>query len=104
MEQRSTATVKVIHRPDFGPLAIEIQVSCSNRVTRLLNCLGDAQPELRGALLVAAACTEHEARCGRCDLAEARAQADVQLRAAPEEAWIAWREERRQLLMRRLWE
>ena len=102
MHQQSTATVRVIHRPDFGPLAVRVEVACPDRVTGLLNALGDAHPELRGALLVAAACTEHEVRCGRCDLSEARARADVQLRAAPEEAWVAWREERRQLLLRGL--
>ena len=103
MDQRPIATVKVIHRPDFGPLAIRVEVRCPDGVTGLMNVLGDAEPELRGALLIAAACSEHEARCGRCDLAEARERADVQLRAAPEEAWIAWREERRRQRLRRLW-
>ena len=96
MGRRPIATVKVIHRPDFGPLAIEVEIRCPDRVTGLLNVLGEARPELRGALLIAAACFEHETRCGGCDLSEARDQADVLVKAAPGEAWVAWREERRQ--------
>lgn len=104
MGSQPVATVNVIHRPDFGPQAVMIEVSCPERVTSLLNRLGDAHPDLRGALLIAAACTEHELRCGRCDLSDARAHADVQLRTAPEEAWIAWGDERRQRLLRELWD
>jgi hypothetical protein len=104
MSRRPIATVTVIHRPDFGPLAIKVQVACPDRVTGLLNVLGAAHPQMRGALLIVAACVEHEARCGKCDLTEARRQADVDVRAAPEEAWAAWREERRQRLIRGLWE
>jgi len=103
MGSRPLATVKVIHRPDFGPQAVKVEVSCPERVTGLLNRLGDAHPDLRGALLIAAACTEHEARCGRCDLSDARAHADVQLRTAPEEAWVSWDEERRRLIVRAMW-
>ena len=104
MGYRPTATVKVIHRPDFGPLAIKVEVGCPDQVTGLLNVLGVARPEMRGAVLIVAACFEHETRCGRCDLSEARGQADVQVRAAPDEAWVAWREERRQRILRGLWE
>jgi hypothetical protein len=102
MQQPTTATVKVTHRPDFGDEAIEVEVTCPERVTGLLNVLGDAEPGLRGAVLILAACFEHEARCGRCDLSEVREQANVEVRAAPEEAWAAWREERRQRLIRAL--
>lgn len=104
MGLRQRASVKVIHRPDFGELAIRVEVSCPNRVTGLLNVLGEAHPEVRGALLIVAACFEHEARCGQCDLTEARRQADVEVRAAPEEAWATWREERRQQILRGQWE
>ena len=97
---RPIATVKVIHRPDFGPLAIKVEVGCPGRATGLLNVLGEAPPGVRGALLIVAACFEHEARCGRCDLTDTREQADVEVRAAPEEAWAAWREERRQRILR----
>jgi hypothetical protein len=100
MGHRPSATVKVIHRPDFGPLAIKVEVGCPDRVTGLLNVLGGARPEVRGALLIVAACFEHKARCGRCDLTEACRQANVQVRAAPEEAWVTWREERRQQVLR----
>ena len=102
MRRAPIATVRVIHRPDFGDAAIKVEVACPDRVTGLLNVLGDAEPKLRGAVLVLAACFEHEARCGACDLSEAREQADVEIRAAPEGAWSAWREERRQRLIREL--
>ena len=104
MAYRPAATIKVIHRPDFGPLAIRVEVGCPYGITGLLNVLGEARPEIRGSLLIVAACFEHEARCGRCDLSEVRRQADVQVRAAPEEAWVAWREERRQQILRSQWE
>jgi len=104
MGRRSSATVKVIHRPDFGPLAIKVEVGCPGHVTGLLNVLGDSPPEVRGALLIIAACFEHEARCGRCDLTDAREQADVEVRVAPDEAWGAWREERRQRIFRGQWD
>ena len=54
------------------------------------------------SVVILAACFEHEARCGTCDLSEAREQADVEVRAAPEGAWSAWREERRQRLIQAL--
>ena len=104
MQQAPMATVHVTHRPDFGPLAVRIEVRCPHGTTGVMNILGDASPRLRGALLIVAACVEHEARCGRCDLNEVREQADVQVRAAPAEAWAAWREERRQRLIRNLWD
>ena len=103
MQRRPIASVRVIHRPDFGPLAIKVEVGCPERVTGLVNVLGEADPHVRGAVLIVAACFEHETRCGLCDLTDARWQADVEVRAAPEEAWAAWREERRHRLLRDLW-
>ena len=102
MQQPPIAIVRVVHRPDFGDAAIKVEVSCPDRVTALMNALGDAEPKLRGAVLILAACFEHEARCGTCDLSAAREQADVEVRAAPEGAWRAWREERRQRLIQAL--
>jgi hypothetical protein len=101
---RPIASVIVIHHPDFGPLAIKVEVGCPDRVTGLLNVLGEAHPVVRGAVLILAACGEHEMRCGRCDLTVARKQADVEVRGVPEDAWPAWRAERRQRLLRDLLE
>ena len=94
MTRRPVATVAVIHRPDFGPGAIRVEVACPAGVTGISSIPGPLPAAVRGAALILAACHEHEARCGRCDLAEARRHADVQLRVAPMDAWEAWREER----------
>jgi hypothetical protein len=91
MSRRPIATVTVIHRPDFGLGAIRVEVVCPAGVTGVTSIPGRLPAEVRGPTLVLAACTEHEARCGRCDLDEVRQHADVQLRAALVDAWDAWR-------------
>ena len=87
-EKRPMATVRVIHRPDFGPQAVRVEIVCPSGVTSIT---GVSQrrlsPQVRVASLIAAGCFEHEARCGACDLTDAYQQAEVDLRVAPAEAW-----------------
>jgi hypothetical protein len=96
-ENRPMATVRVIHRPDFGPQAVRIEIVCSSGVTSITGVSRQRlSPQVRVPSLIAAGCFEHEARCGACDLTEAYQQAEVDLRVAPAEAWEAWRETQRQ--------
>ena len=103
-ENRPMATVRVIHRPDFGPQAVRIEILCSSGVTSITGSSRQGlSPQVRVPSLIAAGCFEHEARCGTCDLTDAYQQAEVDLRVAPAEAWKTWHEIQRQRRSRGYW-
>jgi hypothetical protein len=96
VEIRPVAMVRVIHRPDFGLQAVQIEVMCPAGVTSVTSTSrGHLSPDVRVSSLIATACFEHEARCGGCNLTEVYQQAQVDLRVAPSEAWETRRELRR---------
>jgi hypothetical protein len=104
-EIRPVATVKVIHRPEFGPQAVQIEVLCPAGVTSVTGTSrGNLSPDVRVPPLIATACFEHEARCGACDLTDVyQQQAQVDLRVAPIESWETWREIQRRRRLRGQW-
>ena len=75
MTGRARAAVRVLRLPHVHPDAVRVEVDCRHATTGLTGVPSDRLPMTRPQF-VAAAVLEHEARCGACDTARARAQGD----------------------------
>ena len=93
MSRQPIATVRVLQRPDLAEGCVRVEIECRHSTTGITSI-----PSERVALpvpaLITAACFEHEAQCGRCDVSEAHAEGNRALREETERIWVAHREAR----------
>ena len=93
MTRQPSASVRVLQQPDRAEGCVRVEVECRHSTTGITSI-----PSERVALpvpaLITAACFEHEARCGRCDVSEVHAEGNRSLREETERIWAAHREAR----------
>jgi hypothetical protein len=71
--------------PHLGEGAVRIEVDCKHSTTGLTSVPGPL--DLPTPALITAACFEHEARCGECDVSQAHARGATGLRAETERVY-----------------
>jgi hypothetical protein len=86
MTRRPLAQVRILKQPHLAPDAVRVEIDCRYSTTGLTSIPSEAL-RLTVPMLVTQACYEHEARCGECDVSEAHAQGDQQVRVETERAW-----------------
>jgi len=94
MSRWPVAQVRLLTLPQLHPEAIRVEVDCCYSTTGITQVPAPGGLELPTPALITAACFEHEARCGRCDTAEAHRQEHAELREWTEEAWSRMQAER----------
>jgi hypothetical protein len=87
MSHLPIASVQVLQRADLADGCLRIEIECRYGTTGLTSLPGPSA--LPVPALITAACFEHEARCGRCDVSEAHAEGNRALREETERIWAA---------------
>jgi hypothetical protein len=87
MTRRPIASVRILTLPQLHPDAVRVEIDCPDSTTGITSLPGPVA--LLVPALITAACFEHEARCGACDVSEAHAQGHRALRDETERIYAA---------------
>ena len=87
MNPQPRAFVRILQLPQITPDVVRVEIECRYGATGLTSLPGPSS--LPVPALIIAACFEHEAQCGKCDMSEAHAEGSRALREETERIWAA---------------